>query len=264
MTKRNKYYRSGDIDLENVDKEIKDLKDDIVKRKNQSLQQVDKLPLIKTKECPDLLFDPPSETGSTALVTGSSKRGKTMLLVKIYDKYFKDVKDMIVILISPSCNNPLFKKLPKDVIRINRFDSQTDRLLKQLFKLQNLSNNAYKFALLIDDCVSNRYTESLNFLFLVARNLMFSCIACVQRETLVSKDSRSSANNVISFGINTESSIKSLLENFFKGELKELTGLKTMDSLISEFRRLTSEGGGHSFLVYIPFERSLKHYVLEK
>ena len=130
--------------------------------------------------------------------------------------------------------------------------------------MQNLTHNAYKFAFLIDDCVSNTYTESLNFLFLVARNLMISTFCCVQRETLVSKSSRSSSNNIVTFGINTEQCIKGILEAFFKTELKELSGLNKMDDLILEFRRLTSMGGGHSFLLYIPFTRELKHYLLEK
>jgi hypothetical protein len=262
IKKRNKYYRN-DIDLKDVDDEIKQFQDDIKNRKTKALQQDDKMPLIKTEKCPDFLFDDPDECGSTVLCVGSSKRGKSLLLLKAWERYFKDEKDMITILISPSCNIPLFKSM-KNVIKINRYDKQTDALLKKLFKLQNLTHNAYKFAFLIDDCVANSYTESLNFLFLVARNLMISTFCCVQRETLVSRSARSSANNIVTFGINTEQCIKGILESFFKTELKEISGLTKMDDLITEFRRLTSMGGGHSFLVYIPFTRQLKHYILEK
>jgi hypothetical protein len=262
MTKRNKYYRN-DIDLNGVDDEIEQFQDDVKNRKTKGLQQGDKMPLIKTKTCPDFLFDDVDESGSTVLCCGSSKRGKSLLLLKAWERYFKDDKDMIVILISPSCNIPMFKSM-KNVIKINRYDKQTDLLLKKIFKLQNLTFNAYKFAFLIDDCVANQFTESLNFLFLVARNLLISTFCCVQRETLVSRSARSSANNIVTFGINTEQCIKGILESFFKTELKEISGLNKMDDLILEFRRLTSQGGGHSFLVYIPFTRELKHYLLEK
>ena len=264
IKKRNGYYRNGMTeDIKNTDEAIIKFKTDITNRKFKLLQQGDKFPLIKTKTCPDFLFDDPDESGSTVLCCGSSKRGKSLLLLKAYERYFKDEKNMIVILISPSCNIPMFKTM-KGVIKINRYDRQTDGLIKKLFKLQNLTHNAYKFTFLIDDCVSNSYTESLNFLFLVARNLLISTFCCVQRETLVSKSSRSSANNIVTFGINTEQCIKGILESFYKTELKELSGLNKMDDLIHEFRRLTSMGGGHSFLVYIPFTRELKHYLLEK
>jgi len=264
IKKRNGYYRNdmrGDI-IE-TDKEIEEFKKDVATRKIKLLQQGDKFPLIKTKTCPDFLFDDPDESGSTVLCCGSSKRGKSLLLLKAWERYFKNEKNMIVILISPSCNIPMFKTM-KGVIKINRYDKQTDALLKKIFKLQNLTHNAYKFTFLIDDCVSNSYTQSLNFLFLVARNLLISTFCCVQRETLVSRSARSSANNVVTFGINTEQCIKGILESFYMTELKELSGLTKKDDLIHEFRRLTSMGGGHSFLVYIPFTRELKHYLLEK
>jgi Cdc6-like AAA superfamily ATPase len=241
--KRNEFYRNG-LDLTDIDSKIQEFKDDVENRKKKSLQQQDNLPLIKTKKSPDLLIDDIDEAGSTVLICGSSKRGKTHLLKKIWERYYKDNKNVITILISPSCNIPLYEDMKKNVIKINRYDKQTDALLKKVFKIQNLTKNAYRFCFLIDDCVSSRYSETLDALFLYARNLLISSICCIQRETLISRSSRSSANNVVTFGINTEQCIKGLLESFYKCEL-------------------TSMGGGHSFLVYIPFKRELKHYLLD-
>lgn len=260
--KRNQYYRNH-LDLDDIDVKINEFKEDVINRKKKSIQQSDKLPLTKIKKSPDLLIDDIDEAGSTILICGSSKRGKTHLLKKIWERYYKDNKNVISILISPSCNIPLYEDMKKNVIKINRYDKQTDALLKKIFKIQNLTKNAYRFCFLIDDCVSSRYSETLDALFLYARNLLISSICCVQRETLVSRSSRSSANNVITFGINTEQCIKGLLESFYKCELQEVSGITKIDDLIKEFRRLTSMGNGHSFLVYIPFKRELKHYLLE-
>ena len=260
--KRNTFYRN-ELDLKDIDAKIEEFKEDVENRKKKSLLQPDKLPLIKTKKAPDLLIDDVDEAGSTVLICGSSKRGKTHLLKKIWERYYKDNKDIVTILISPSCNIPLYEDMKKNVIKINRYDKQTDGLLKKIFKIQNLTKNAYRFCFLIDDCVSSRYSETLDALFLYARNLLISSICCIQRETLISRSSRSSANNIVTFGINTEQCIKGMLESFYKCELMELTGIKKMDDLIKEFRRLTSLGDGHSFLVYIPFKRQLKHYILD-
>jgi hypothetical protein len=260
--KRNQYYRN-ELNLNEVDKQINQFKEDVENRKKKAIVQPDKLPLIKIKTSPDLLIDDIDEAGSTVLICGSSKRGKTHLLKKIWERYYKNNKEVITILISPSSNIPLYEDMKKNVIKINRYDKQTDGLIKKIFKIQNLTKNAYRFCFLIDDCVSSRYSETLNALFLYARNLLISSICCIQRETLISRSSRSSANNIITFGINTEQCIKGLLESFYKCELMELTGIKKMNELIKEFRRLTSMGDGHSFLVYIPFKRELKHYKLD-
>lgn len=263
FVKRNGYYRNN-LDTAKMDQKIQDFKDDVKERKTKAIQQDERMPLNTIKTAPDLLIDDISEAGSSSLICGSSKRGKTHLLLKIWERYYKDKKDLICILISPSCNIPLYDIMTKHkVIKFNRYDKQVDAVIKSIFKIQNITSQAYKFVFLIDDCVSSRYSETLNALFLYARNLLVSVVCCIQRETLISRSSRSSANNIIAFGINTEQCIKGILESFFKNELSKISGIKKMDGLIDEFLRLTSMGGGHAFLVYIPFKRELKHYLLE-
>ena len=238
--------------------------DEINNRKTKAIQQEDKMPLITLDTSPDLLIDDYREAGSTCLLIGSSKRGKTHLLLKIWERYYKNKDDLICILISPSCNIPLYNEMSQNkVIKFNRYDKQVDSVIKSIFKIQNLTSQSYKFAFLIDDCVSSRYSQTLDALFLYARNLLVSTVCCVQRETLVSRSSRSSANNVICFGLNTQQAIKGCIEAFFQQELRKITGIKRIDDLIDEYLRLTSEGNGHAFLVYIPFKRELKHYVLK-
>ena len=261
--KRNDYYKNK-ICCQKIDHQIKQFDEDINKRKSKAIQQEDRMPLISLKTAPDLLIDNYKEAGSTCLLVGSSKRGKTHLLLKIWERYYKNKEDLICILISPSCNIPLYDVMSKNkVIKFNRYDKQVDALIKSIFKIQNITSQSYKFAFLIDDCVSSRYSPTLDALFLYARNLLISTVCCVQRETLISRSSRSSANNVICFGLNTQQAIKGCIEAFFQQELRKISGIKRIDDLIDEYLRLTTAGGGHAFLVYIPFKRQLKHYVLE-
>ena len=77
--------------------------------------------------------------------------------------------------------------------------------------LGNKTNNAYEFLIMIDDCINLRFNSILNNLVLVLRNSNFSSIISIQYDKILSKQARSSVNNVICGGLNTDESIESFL-----------------------------------------------------
>lgn len=261
MTKRNNLFRNG-IPTDTIDKEIEEFKNEVGDMKTKRLTVDDVLPLQKTKKCPKLHL---SEGADTFAIFGSSKRGKSSLMKKIYTEHYKNKLDVISILISPSCNIDLFKDM-KDVIKINKFDNETDNLLKKLFFLNNKCQDVghcYKFFIMIDDCISKiRYQESINFLILCARNMLVSSCICLQYCMILSKMARSSVNNCFFFGQNNDESIEGAVKCFLKGEMTRITGIQKMTPLITEFRRLTDDTP-HSFLSYCPITREMKRHILD-
>ncbi len=212
--------------------------------------------LEEINESPEIKLD--KDLANTISIFGSSKRGKSTLIYEIYNKYYKKNNKIITILISPSCHIGIFDKLPNKVIKVNKFSKETVQLIQDLKKIQNKTNNAYEFLIIIDDCVDVRFNKILNQLILVLRNSMFSTIISLQYDKLLSKQARSSINNVICFGLNSDESIEGLLKSFFKTELSKKTGKTRMSDLIDEYRNYTDSNGGHAFFIYHPQSRKLE------
>lgn len=212
--------------------------------------------VVTIKEAPQLKLD--STGAETLAIFGSSKRGKSTLIYEIYKKYYQKRTDIITILISPSCHIGIFAKLPKKVLKVNKFSKETIQLLQDLKKVQNKTNNAYKFLIIIDDCVDVRFNKILNQLILVMRNSLFSTIISLQYCMLLSKPARSSVNNIISFGVNSDEGIECILRSYLKTELTKKTGLTRISELMEIYRTYTDSNDGHSFFVYNPQSRDLQ------
>lgn len=221
--------------------------------------------MFESKEgLPEFKFD--ENTGNSTLLVASSKRGKSTIMKAIYDKYYKNDKNMITILISPSCHIKLFEDM--DCIKINKFNGHTQSLLKSLVKLQQATLNSYTFLILVDDCIDVKFNKILNELILVLRNSNFSSIVSIQYDKLLSKASRSSVNNVVVGGINLDESIESLIRTFFKSLLvkhykEQHNENPKLDDLIDLYRSITDDNGGHTFIRFIPTDRDLEVFSLK-
>jgi hypothetical protein len=217
-----------------------------------------------TKGLPSFKFD--EKTGNSTLLVASSKRGKSTIMKEIYDKYYKNDKEMIVILISPSAHIPLFSDI--DCIKINKFNNSTQTLLRNLTKINQTTNNSYRFLIMVDDCIDVKFNKILNELILVLRNSNFSSIISIQYDKLLSKAARSSVNNICCGGINLDESIESLIKTFFKSQL--VNSYKStydenpkMPDLIDAYRSITDDNDGHSFIRFIPELRDLEVFSLQ-
>lgn len=262
--KRNEYYRNNIGNLEDIDNKIKEFQQEV--EDMQKVRPLETLELQKSKDCPDL--DVPRPSGTLGIF-GCSQRGKTNLMVKYYEKYYKNTED-ICILISPSMNIELFDNM--DCIRINRFDKQTDQLLKDIFYIQSKckaikstkdkGKGIYHFVFFIDDCITNvRWMDSINILILTARNLNISTCIALQYCKILSKPARSNLNLAAYFGHNLDEDIESTLQ-CLKSEIRKHTGISKKEDQIEEFRRLTDETP-HSFLLYTSKSRELKRCILD-
>ena len=261
---RNKLYRNNS-DLKEIDNKIKLHLQDVDDRKNAFLdkQTDDKLKLNIITEAPDLDIDShKSGEAYNIAIFGSGKRGKSTLMVKIWEKYFKDRKDLITILISPSSHIGIFNDM-KNVIKINKFNVETTKLIRDFVKINNKTSNAYSFLIMCDDCINCKYNDMLNFIFLVGRNHNINAIISLQYPRLLSIQARGSAQRIIAFSQNNYEATTNLLQSFFLSELRKLTGTKKIIDVAQEFMDLTSDAEGHAFIVFNPFTRDLKRYALK-
>ena len=265
---RNQYYRNG-LDTKDLDLEIQNLIDEVDTLKKSEIKQEsgEILPLQTVKDIPEFRgvkskVGTPGD-GSTFLLCASSGIGKSTLLVKLYEQYFKDNPKIIPILISPSCNIGLFDKLDKKVIKINKMNNDTIKLIKDLRKIQNLGKNPYHFLLMIDDIPNIRYSNILNDAFLTMRNQNFSTIASVQYAKCMSKMARGSVHNVLCGYQNTNDATMSLLESFIGADLRKLTGITNKDELAEKYMELLEPNEYHTFFHISPRYRKLQRFTLD-
>lgn len=205
-------------------------------------------------------------------ICASSCRGKSYILREMYDELYKNDNKLIVILISPSMNIDLFKGIKGDnVIKINKWNRKTDELINKIVKIQIETKNQFKVLLMIDDCVDQYFNKTLNNLFLVNRNQQISTIMSCQYPCMLSKRARASVKNVICGGINSDESIKLMLDCFLKSELsKEMKKNNKLDpdkkineqAMINFYRDTCDKNNGHTFIWSSPQHRKLQAFTL--
>lgn len=184
-----------------------------------------------------------ANTGNTTFLIGSSKRGKSTLLMYIYEKYYKK---SISTLFSINSHIKLYKK--GNLIRCNKFNNECATLIKKMKYINHKCENKYDFSLFFDDITNIRYNNLVNELILTYRNSNISSIVSLQYPNLLSKQSRGSINNVIFFGLNNDESIAVALNSFLKSKFNKL-GFRSEVDQINLYRELTRD---HQFIYLHP------------
>lgn len=188
-------------------------------------------------------------TGNTTCILGSSKKGKTTLLMKLYDKYYK--KDITTLF---SVNTQIYKK--KGLI-IKEPDSIKEVIDAQL-DIQKGTDNHYKFCDMFDDVI-NLKKDIVNNLILTYRNSNISSIISLQYGFLLSKMIRANANNFIFFGFNSDEAIEDIIKLFFKSHFSKL-GYKKLAEQVDFYKKVTKN---HGFIYLHPASDSISFHRLK-
>lgn len=184
-----------------------------------------------------LKLDP--NTGNSTLILGSSKRGKSTLLMYIYNKYYCN-KDYVAILFSINAHIDLYKD--KKLIRCNVFNKAAEKLIYREKFINSKTDNKYNFVNLVDDIIDVRYSKVINDMILTLRNSKISTILSTQYTNLVSKAARSSVNNVFIFGFNTNESVIVVINVYLASHFSKL-GFTTIESQVQFFNDVTKDHG---------------------
>ncbi len=217
---------------------------------------------------PDLKLD--KNTGNSVVLLGSSKAGKTTLLIKLFEEYFcsKDApsfksgfkQEPISVLFSVNMQAkiyqaPVFKK----VIKVDKFEKESDLLIKKMKKINAMNKNKFNYMIVLDDIVDAKYSNVLNNLILTYRNSNFSSVISLQYPYLLSKSSRSSINQCFFGAFNTEESIEAVIKSFLGSQFARM-GYTTLPAQIDLYRELTKD---YHFLYWYSRERLLVRFKLD-
>ena len=238
------------------------------KEKKNSLSDIQKvldpndiipLEIVKADEIDFINMDFNDNSGNSILCIGSSKAGKSTAMMALFNKYFNN-KKYISTLFSVNSHIPIYNN-KGDLIKINKFVIQSEQIIKDMKKINMLSEpiNKWRFCILLDDIVDARYSRILNNLLLTYRNSNFSSIISIQYAKLISKAARCSANNLLFFSQNLQEGIESVLRSFLGAEFGKL-GVTKMNDQISLYRLLTKD---HAFIYYHPMTGTLRRIKLK-
>lgn len=167
------------------------------------------VPNIQYEEM-DLRLD--ANTGNTTVLFGSSKKGKTTLMMDIYEKNYMDKKYISVGMFKNSQDGRY------NVPGLHVAGRYSANLVDLMYEVNKKSGNKFRFLVMIDDFIEIK-DSTVNNLVLTLRNADISTVISLQYVRLLSKASRGSVNNVIIFGMNSEEARKDAIDIYLKSWL---------------------------------------------
>jgi len=186
-------------------------------------------------------------TGNTMVIYGSSKRGKTQLLMYLYKKYYSSVdgnpngKKFISTLFS---GNPQLREYKGDkrLILAYGFSQKSADYIRMQHYINVKTKNKYKFLIMADDIIDQKHSTVLNKLILTYRNSNMSAIISLQYVYMLSKPNRSSVNHTFVFGSNTAEDEKNIIDTLLRPYLMSM-GLKSYEEQMTYYRAATVNHG---------------------
>lgn len=230
-------------------KEFRKLNPKPTRRKKDAIDEKDMMPSFRP------IFDP--DTGNTFVLFGASKSGKTTLMMKIYNEWWKDYLEPKKTLTTLFAMNPqidLYKEGPaaRYLIRcpVNPTSNamNIENYIDWQRKTNKLNKNEFRFLNMFDDWIDIRYKSMINNLLITYRNSMISSIICLQYVNLLSKAARSNINNIFLLHMNTDESIEVAVKAFLGGVLKKIGKTDIVDG-IAWYREMTAN---HNFIYIHP------------
>lgn len=196
-------------------------------------------------------------TGNTTILIGSSKKGKTTLIMYLYRKYYNS-KKIISFLFAPHVHSKAYKS-NNNLLKCSEFNKQCEKLIRLQKYINSKCENKYEFMNILDDTLNIRYNGLLNDMILTYRNSNISSIISLQYSNLFSKAIRSNANNIIFFGFNTDEAIEVVINSFLKSYFFRL-GCKTMNENIELYKKMTKD---HGFIYVHPSTDSISFHKMK-
>lgn len=177
----------------------------------------------------------PLKGGNSLVIYGSSRSGKTTQLMKIIKKHYNS-KKLLTILMSPSIQAKIYKKLPKTTIKIPEFQEE---LVTAIWKINRKTENNYPTVFIMDDCLVKNSNVLLNML-LVMRNSLISSVLLLQDCRLLSRAGRNNINFFIFRSFRNLECIEDLIRVYLNGH-EPFFSLPTMRDKIMKYKEITKD-----------------------
>lgn len=168
---------------------------------NHVIKKMNKIeePSYKDSKYPKRLFDPNGDMSSFSMaILGSSGSGKTTLMSNELNKMNPGEYDLIVLFTESKNAAPLQYINPDlKVMVIEGFD---DYKLFKLKKINDKTNNLFRFLVILDDIIDQKHSSDLNKSLMVYRNSNISTVICCQYPQILNKMARGSVHYVVITG----------------------------------------------------------------
>lgn len=178
-------------------------------------------------------------TGSTLVIYGSSKRGKSTLMMHLYKKYFRS-KENINTLFSGNPHLKVYKKDSRLLVGYGFGEEHAKYIMMQQY-INVKTGNEYRFINLFDDIIDQKYAPVMNKMMLTYRNANISLVIALQYVLLLSKQNRANVNHSFVFGMNSVEDIESVIERVLRPYFLEMN-IKP-EYMIEFFKAVTADHG---------------------
>lgn len=195
-------------------------------------------PKIESENSINLLLD--QGTGNTTVLFGSSKKGKSTLMMDLYRKLYKNNK-YITSLFATNAHIKVYEE-DENLLKCNVFNKQSEKYIKLQKYINSRTQNKYNFVNMFDDVINTKHKGLINDLIMTYRNSNISTMMCLQYGYLLSKMNRANVNNVIIFGSNSNESIEDLINTFLKPYMIKL-GYIYLPEQIAFYKYITKDHG---------------------
>jgi len=184
------------------------------------------------------LLDLPPHTGSSIVIFGASKAGKTTLMTYLYDEFFSDY---ICVLCADNPQIDSYKIFRKGGCVIVQDFNIFIRLVELAKDINEQTLNNYKFCFFLDDMVMQKDSDIIKKLVLTYRNSNLSSVICLQATTLFSKQNRGSVNHCFFCRYNGYEGRKDAVERFLRGDLCDNGKIRRIEDLTQVYQDLTKD-----------------------
>jgi len=180
---------------------------------------------------PDIVKHMSAGSGSTFLLLGSSKSGKSTLMVKLGIMWKQLYPSTIIILISGTQKKDggIYESLKKVVGNDIIVTDKIKESIKLAGEIQKETSAAKPMLFLIDDIVTEKENKAIMELFLTYRNYNISTIMAMQTCKLFNKNNRGNVNYVLAGRLANSEIIEDCFKCFLSGIYSGTTKVQVKD-----------------------------------
>jgi len=179
----------------------------------------------------DTIEVPDNKCMSFGLV-GSTRSGKTVALLYIWNTWFRD--SHVGIMATGSSQADIYKPLQKSVAISPSFFPE---IIKETMILNQKTQNKYKFLHIFDDMLDGKNTKALSKLLCIGRNNGQSTIISAQELTILNAVGRTNLNYMLCFRLNSQMAVEKVVRNY----LTHILPGKNMEEKCKMYVALTQE-----------------------
>jgi hypothetical protein len=152
---------------------------------------------------------PPENMCMSFGLVGSTRSGKTIALLYIWNTWFRD--NHIGIMATGSSQAEIYKPLQKVCAVSPAFYPE---LIKESMILNQRTKNKYKFLHIFDDMLDGKNSKALSKLLCIGRNNGCSTIISAQELTILNAVGRTNLNYMLCFRLNSMMAVEKVVRNY--------------------------------------------------